>query len=100
MEEVMPKLFLGNIPHALSESQVQDWIESQGFRVESVEVIYDRTTGKPRGFGFASLNDDADVQRAINALNGQRMEGRVITVNRATPLTKPAHLASGKARVL
>ncbi len=95
----MPKLFLGNIPHALSESQVQDWIEAQGFRVESVEVIYDRTTGKPRGFGFATLDDEVEVQNAIDSLNGQRMEGRVITVNRATPLiSRSSHVPNARPR--
>ena len=97
----MPKLFLGNIPHTSSESQVQDWIESQGFCVESVEVIYDRATGNPRGFGFASMNDEAEVQKAITALNGQRMDGRVITVNQATPLTyRTSHAVNGRQRTI
>lgn len=83
----MPKIFIGNIPHASSEQELQEWIEAHGFRVESTEVIYDRATGKPRGFGFVSLSDDTEVQRAITTMNGQRMDGRVLTVNRATPLT-------------
>jgi RNA recognition motif-containing protein len=83
----MSKLFIGNIPHASSELELQQWIESHGFRVESTEVIYDRTTGKPRGFGFVNLSDETEVQRAIAVMNGQRMDGRVLTVNKATPLT-------------
>jgi len=87
MEALMQKLFIGNIPHASSETEVRQWIESQGFRVESVEIIYDRQTGKPRGFGFARLPDESDVESAIALLNGRRMDGRVLTVNKATPLT-------------
>ena len=83
----MPKLFIGNIPHASSEQELQQWIESHGFRVQSTEVIYDRATGKPRGFGFVNLTDDTEVQKAIAVMNGQRMDGRVLTVNTATPLT-------------
>ncbi|HYR41389.1 MAG TPA: RNA-binding protein [Terriglobia bacterium] len=98
----MPKLFIGNIPHASSELELQQWVESHGFRVESVEVIYDRATGKPRGFGFVSLGDDADVQAAITLLNGRRMEGRVLTVNKATPLSVRSEYfgADGKPKVL
>jgi RNA recognition motif-containing protein len=82
----MQKLFIGNIPHASSELELRQWVESQGFRVEAVELIYDRTTGKPRGFGFVNLSDESDVQKAIALMNGRRMDGRVLTVNKATPL--------------
>ncbi len=82
----MPKLFVGNLPHASSESELREWVESQGFRVESAEVIYDRVTGKSRGFGFVSLGADVDGQSAISTMNGRRMDGRILTVNNATPL--------------
>ena len=82
----MQKLFIGNIPHASSDLDLRQWVESQGFRVEAVELIYDRTTGKPRGFGFVNLSDESDVQKAIALMNGRRMDGRVLTVNKATPL--------------
>jgi RNA recognition motif-containing protein len=86
-EDAMPKLFIGNIPSASSELELRRWVESNGIRIESVEIIYDRTTGKHRGFGFLSLRDEAEVQRAIIALNGQRMEGRLLTVNKAVPIS-------------
>ena len=87
----MQKLFIGNIPHASSETEVRQWIEAQGFRVESVEIIYDRQTGKPRGFGFARLPDESELETAVAVLNGRRMDRRVLTVNKATPLTgRPA----------
>jgi len=83
----MTRLFVGNIPHRTSDEELRQWVESRGFAVESVEIIYDRTTGKSRGFGFISLADPNEVDTAINLLNGRRMEGRVLTVNQATPLT-------------
>lgn len=83
----MPKLFVGNLPHASSEWEVRDWVESHGFRVEGAEIIYDRVTGKSRGFGFVSVGNEVDIQAAIATLHGKRMEGRTLTVNRATPLT-------------
>jgi cold-inducible RNA-binding protein len=85
----MPRLFIGNIPHSSSEAEIQAWIESRGFRVESVEIIYDRLTGKPRGFAFVSLGAEVNGASAIDVLNGQRMLRRVLTVNAATPLINP-----------
>jgi len=86
----MPKLFIGNIPHASSDMELQHWVESRGFRVESAEIIYDRHTGKSRGFGFVTISEEATMQSAISELNGQRMDGRVLTVNKAMPPFTPA----------
>jgi RNA recognition motif-containing protein len=83
----MPKLFVGNIPHASSDIELQNWVESQGFQVESVQIIRDRSTGQSRGFGFVVLNESAKMREAIAALNGQRMGSRVLTVNEALPQT-------------
>src|SRR5215510_6219863 len=94
----MPKLFIGNIPHASSEMELRQWVESRGFRVESAEVIYDRVTGKSRGFGFVTLIEQSNVQTAVSVLNGRRMGGRVLTVNEATPLTGPSTPHSGEGR--
>jgi|SRR5579883_2647 len=82
----MAKLFLGNIPNAFTQEQIANWVESFGFPVESVEIIRDRMTGNPRGFGFVSLRGDTQSDQAIKQMNGQRMGGRAITVNEATPL--------------
>jgi len=94
---VMPKLFIGNIPHASSDVELQQWVESRGFHVEAAQVIYDRVTGKSRGFGFVTLRDEINLQSAISVLNGRRMNGRVLTVNEATPLTAESNFtAEGK----
>ena len=83
----MPKLFVGNIPHVSSDMELQEWVEGQGFHVESAQIIRDRSTGQSRGFGFVVLNEEWKLKDAINALNGQRMGGRVLTVNEALPQT-------------
>ena len=83
----MPKIFVGNIPHASSDVELQQWVESQGFQVESAQIIRDRSTGQSRGFGFVMLNNEWKIKDAIAALNGQRMGGRVLTVNEAVPQT-------------
>ena len=83
----MPRLFIGNIPHASTNVDLQRWVESRGFPVDAAEVIYDRVTGKSRGFGFVTLSDEVNSHAAISVLNGRRMDGRILTVNEATPLT-------------
>ena len=96
----MPKLFVGNIPHASSDVELQEWVESQGFQVESAQIIRDRSTGQSRGFGFVVLNDAWNMKDAIGALNGQRMGGRVLTVNEAVPQTpRPDGRAHGTSDV-
>jgi nucleolin len=82
----MPKLFFGNLPHSLSDSELQSWVESRGFSVESTEIIYDQLTGKSRGFGFVTLSEGLSIQSAASLLNGRRMNGRVLRVNEARSL--------------
>jgi RNA recognition motif-containing protein len=81
----MPKLFVGNIPHTSSDGELQEWVESQGFNVESAQVIRDRSSGQSRGFGFVVLDENSNIKEAIAALNGKRMGSRVVTVNEAFP---------------
>jgi RNA recognition motif-containing protein len=94
----MPKIFIGNIPHTSSDSELQQWVESQGFQVESAQVIRDRSTGQSRGFGFVVLNEAWKVKDVIAALNGQRMGGRVLTVNEALPQTSRTDAGGYRSR--
>jgi RNA recognition motif-containing protein len=94
----MAKIFVGNIPHGSDDTELQQWVESQGFHVESAQIIRDRSTGQSRGFGFVALNEDWKVKEAIAALNGQRMGGRVLTVNEALPQTNRADGGEARAR--
>ena len=94
----MTKIFVGNIPHGSSEGELQQWVESQGFQVESAQIIRDRSTGQSRGFGFVMLNEEWKIKDAIAAMNGQRMGGRVLTVNEAVPQTPRGDGAGYRAR--
>jgi RNA recognition motif-containing protein len=87
MEVAMSRLFVGNLPHAASETDLQQWIESNGFVVEAVQIIHDRLTGASRGFGFVSIREDGTLEMAITALNGKKMRGRILTVNQAFPVS-------------
>ena len=82
----MPKkLFVGNLPHEVTDTQLQDFIATAGFQSSSAVVIRDKMTGQSRGFGFVELDEGEDMERAIAGLNGQSLQGRRLTVNEARP---------------
>jgi RNA recognition motif-containing protein len=82
----MARLYIGNLPHTTSEHELQAWLEGQGFAVESVQVIRDLNTGSSRGFGFAELPQVVNAKEAVDALNGQRMDGHNLRVSEARPV--------------
>jgi RNA recognition motif-containing protein len=77
----MTKIYVGNLPFSADETQVRQLFEQHG-TVDSVALINDRETGRPRGFGFVEM-PRADAQRAIQSLNGKEMGGRPLRVNEA-----------------
>ena len=77
----MTKIYVGNLPFSADEAAVRQLFEQHG-KVESVALINDRDTGRPRGFGFVEM-PSGDAQRAIQSLNGQNMGGRPLRVNEA-----------------
>ena len=79
------RLFVGNLPRSVTDSVLSDFVANAGFQVVSAAVIRDKMTGESRGFGFVELAEEDDMQRAIQGLNGQALEGRPLTVNEARP---------------
>ncbi len=77
----MSKIYVGNLPFTADEAAVRALFSQHG-TVDSVSLINDRETGRPRGFGFVEM-PSADAQRAIQSLNGQDMGGRPLKVNEA-----------------
>jgi len=80
------KLFVGNLPYAANETDIQKFFSSQGVTVDTVTVMRDRFTGQARGFGFVEIQDDAAAQRAIENCHGKEMMGRAVVVNEARPM--------------
>ena len=80
-------LYVGNLPVDLTERSIRDLFESHGFQLVDVNLVINRKTLEPRGYGFVWLNSAADIDRAIGAVNGTFVNGRKITVHRATPLS-------------
>ncbi len=76
----MTTIYVGNLPFSATEQDLRALFERHG-AVESVKLINDRETGKPRGFGFVEMAP-ADAQSAIQALNGQELGGRALRIKR------------------
>lgn len=77
------KIYVGNLSYGATEEQVRDLFSEYG-RVQSVAMINDRDTGRFRGFAFVEMEDSA-ANSAINALDGQELDGRTLKVNEARP---------------
>ena len=75
-------LYVGNLSFNTTEDELRELFSQYG-NVDKVQVITDRETGRPRGFAFIEMSDGGD--KAIQALNGQDVGGRSLTVNEAKP---------------
>lgn len=76
-------IYVGNLPWSSSEDDVRDTFAQYG-EVMSAKIIYDRETGRSRGFGFVEMEDGA-ADEAIKDLDGSEMGGRNLKVNEARP---------------
>ena len=81
------RLYVGNLAHATTESDLRAAFEQDGRKVVEVKLITDRDTGQPRGFGFVEMSSPADAEAAIAALDGRPLDGRTIKVNIAQERT-------------
>lgn len=77
------RIYIGNLPYRTTEDEVRELFQEHG-TVLSVNLINDRETGQPRGFGFVEMEDQG-ADSAIEALNNSSMGGRTLKVNEARP---------------
>jgi cold-inducible RNA-binding protein len=78
------KLFVGNLSFNTTENDLQDAFAAHGTVLEA-NLMMDRMTGRPRGFGFVTMSTPEEAQKAIEAMNGRDVDGRALTVNVARP---------------
>lgn len=78
------RIYVGNLPYSLREDELGNFFEAFG-KVESVSIVYDRDTGRSKGFAFVEMPDDAEGHEACSQINGKEIEGRALTVNEARP---------------
>ena len=78
------KLFVGNLSFNTTENALHDAFAAHGTVVEA-NLMMDRMTGRPRGFGFVTMGTPEEAQKAIAAMHGAELDGRALTVNVARP---------------
>ena len=78
------KLFVGNLSFNASQNQLQELFGAHGTVLE-IDIIKDKFSGRPRGFGFVTMETKEAADAAIQAINGKEIDGRALTVNEARP---------------
>jgi RNA recognition motif-containing protein len=81
----MKKIFVGNMDRGVSEQILRSSFEAYG-AVDTIHLVTDEG-GRPKGFGFVEMTDDEAAGKAIAALNGHELNGKVLTVSEARPKT-------------
>jgi cold-inducible RNA-binding protein len=92
----MKNIFVGNLSFGATEDSVRSLFETHG-AVGRVNIVTDRDSGQPRGFGFVEMNNDGEGDKAIAALNGTDLDGRALNVNEARPKTERSSSGGGGA---
>lgn len=93
----MKNLYVGNLPHSTTESELRSLFETHG-QVEKVSLVTDRETGRSRGFAFVEMTDSGEAEKAIAALNGSELGGRALKINEAKPKTERPRGGQGFGR--
>ncbi|MCK5356494.1 MAG: RNA-binding protein [Methyloprofundus sp.] len=88
------KLYVGNFPYTVDESQLRDLFTAYG-EIENLAMIMDRETGRPKGFAFITFSTQQAAEKALEQ-NGKDIGGRALKVNMATE--KPSRGRGGRSR--
>ena len=91
----MKNLYVGNLPHSTTETELRALFQPHG-GVEKITLVTDRDTGRSRGFAFVEMADAAEAEKAITALNGSELGGRPLTINEAKPKTQRPPTGGGR----
>ena len=75
-------IYVGNLPHSVNEQTLKETFSQYG-TVESAKIITDRDTGRSKGFGFVEMSSNSEARKAIQELNGSKLEDQQIKVNEA-----------------
>ena len=82
----MKNLYVGNLPHSTTESELRTVFEAHG-AVEKISIVTDRETGRSRGFAFVEMTNAGEADKAVAALDGTELGGRALKINEAKPKT-------------
>ena len=78
------RIYIGNLSEVIRNNHLKEAFEDYG-KVTNAKVIFDKESGRSRGFGFVEMPNDEEAQNAIRTLNGGRWEGKVLVIRKAHP---------------
>ena len=78
------KLYIGNLPWSVDEAGLKELFAS--YEPSEVNLISDKFSGRSKGFGFVTIENEENAQKAISEMNGKEMEGRELKVSEAKPM--------------
>ena len=94
---MVKKLYVGNMSYDTTEDSLRALFAGVG-EVESVNIVTDRMSGRPRGFGFVEMATEEEAQAAISQLNGTTLDDRQINVAEARPQRRRSDRGGGGRR--
>ncbi len=80
------RIYVGSLSSEITEEELRQEFEAFG-EVESVDIITDKISGRPKGFGFVEMASKSEAEAALTSLNGKTLKERTIVVNEARPRT-------------
>ncbi len=89
------KIYIGNLEFGLSEEDLRNTMNNKGINPKEVKIIKDKLSGRSKGFGFAEFETEEETQAAIDALNGQDINGRTVQVNKARKMQPRRNFGPG-----
>lgn len=81
---MVKKLFVGNLSYDITQSELEAAFSEAG-EIETVDIVFNKLDGRPRGFAFVTMADEAGAEKAVALLNGKELRGRAIVVNESRP---------------
>jgi RNA recognition motif-containing protein len=81
------RIYVGNLSYDITDEEMRGEFEAFG-EVASVDIITDKYSGRPKGFGFVEMPNQTEAQAAITGLNGKMVRERTLNVNIARPRTE------------
>jgi len=83
MIEQENKIYVGNLEFSVTEDELKKFMEEKGIQVKELNIIRDRYSGRSKGFGFVSVESEEEIQKTIESLDGQELNGRQLKVSKA-----------------
>jgi RNA recognition motif-containing protein len=83
MFEKKNKIYVGNLAYSVTDEELKKFFEEKGVDIRTADVIKDKYSGRSKGFGFAELGSEDEIEKVIEILNGHELKGRGLRINRA-----------------